>query len=170
MSLYKREDFIGPQGKTLGGSLFLEMSYSDKSRVLFTMKDHDHDGYRSFPQLYLEYTEEDPTEWTLATEVFTSWVIWENITKMYGIKDVVAEMRKQNAIRMKSKAIKAIAKEANLVDGKNVFLASKYLLDKNLADPNLKKRLSKAEKTQEQQAAMKLVEDDAEILNLKVVK
>ncbi|MBL4795779.1 MAG: hypothetical protein JKY50_00035 [Oleispira sp.] len=170
MSLYKREDFIGISGKTLGTSLFLEFSYMDTERVLFTCKDIDHKGYRSFPQLYLSYTEDDPTEWTLATEVFTSWVIWEKISKMHQIRDVVAELRKQNAIRMKSKAIKQIVAEAKDETGKNAFMASKYLLDKNLADPSLKKKQTQAEKTRESSAALKLIEKDAEILKLKVVK
>lgn len=167
---YKREDFIGDNGKILSKSLFYELSFNDSDRTLFTLKDTEVNGFVSFPKLYLQYTEDDPTEWTLATEVFTSWAIWETISKTAGLKPYVEELRKQNAIRQKSKAIKSIIKES--VDGKNSFAASKLLLEKDLTDRKMK-RLTKAQKAQsdaELEEAKKIVEQDAEIIKLRSVK
>ena len=178
---FSREDFIADNGKVLGRGLFYELSYMDLTHVLFTVKDTDHKGFTSFPNLYMSYTEDDPTEWTLANEVFTSWAIWENISKQKLLQPLVEELRKQNAIRLKSKAIKKIAATALDDTDKNSYMASKYLIEKDLINPteaskrapakgSVRAKGKEAEDKQELSAALKLVEKDAALLNLKVVK
>ena len=170
MSLFKREDFLNDQGVIIGKGLFLELSYSKQDRVLFTMKEVDHRGFASFPRLYLELTENDPTEWTLANEVFGSWAIWEKVSSMSAIKPYVEELRKQAAIRTKSKALKAVISKANDPDSKDNYAASKYLIDKNLTQGKTTKRQTKKAKEDELKAAEAMVQNDADLVKLKVVK
>jgi len=170
MSLFKREDFLNESGTILGKGLFLELSYSKQDRVLFTMKEVDHRGFVSFPRLYMELTEADPTEWTMAEEVFTSWTIWEKISNMSMIKPYVEELRKQAAIRTKSKALKAVILKANDPDNKDNYAASKYLIDKNLTQGNTKKKRTAKAKEEELKAAEAMVQSDADLVKLKVVK
>ena len=120
--------------------------------------------------MYMAYCRDDPTEWTLAEEVFGSWSIWERISTMQAIKGFVSDLRKANGIRMKSIAIKKIVQEASLTDGRNTFQAAKYLIDKNLAEPSLKITQGKKAKSKENIAALKLIQKDAERLQLKVFK
>lgn len=155
--------------KTIGSGLFIELSYDDKTHVIWTLKEFDHEqGYPSFHQLYMSYCEDDPTEYTLATEVFGSWPAWEVISNQKAVKAYIDEYRKEVIVRIKSNAIKAIALEAK--SGKASYQANKLLLDKGWLDAEATKTAKAriAKRKQEETKALSLLAEDAERLGLVV--
>ena len=78
----KSKLFPSAQMKSEGGiwltrALFYETAVRDEKKyVLFTLKEENHEGYQSFPNIYFAMTENDPTEYEFAMTVLGSWEHW----------------------------------------------------------------------------------------------
>ncbi len=124
---YASSGFRALNNKRLLKGLFYEMVDSDKSTCLYTLKQEDHLGFPSLRRLYLEM--EDPTEYNFAKTYLESWDHWEMLLECAWFKPHVALWRKELEVKMKAEALARIKVEATN-GGKNVFMASKYLLER----------------------------------------
>jgi hypothetical protein len=107
--------------------IFYEMTLSDKSSVVYTLKDQDHEGYPSLYRLYMETN--DPTEWRFAQEHLDGWEHWEMLCETTWFKPYAQRWRKELELRMKSQALARIMSESKTAS-KESFQANKYLLEK----------------------------------------
>ena len=128
------------------------MSLEDKTSGLPCLRD-----------LYMELTLDDPTEYTFAIEVFNTWDFWENLSTSSVIQPIVDKWRKENMIRQKMIAVRALKQEA--ANGKSKATAAKWLFDNGFTaakpkDEDKKKIVSTIDKK---------TEDDMKRLGLKVV-
>lgn len=108
-------------------ALFFEETGADKSTVVYTLKDVDHEGFPSLYRLYMEL--DDPTEWEVANQLMDGWEHWENLCTCTWFKPIVERWRKEVELRMKSKALHRIRSEAKTAS-KEAFAANKYILEK----------------------------------------
>jgi hypothetical protein len=107
-------------------SLFLEQSYTDRSSVLYTLKDHDHEGYKSLYRLYLACN--DPTEISFANTYFDGWEHWTRICELDWFKPYVTRWRNELELQIRSKALANILYVAKDEKHKSSYEANKFLL------------------------------------------
>ena len=115
-------------------ALFYETSYTDTSCILYTLKDQNWettDGrpLKSFYLLFMEYCENDPSEFTFAKECLDGWDHWLMIRDAVWFKPYYAKWKEELFIRVKSKALVNIIKESRTFS-KNSFSINRYLLEK----------------------------------------
>jgi hypothetical protein len=172
---------FGPdKTKTIKGvvrtkSLFYELSYTDTTHVIFTTKEEDIEvkgkTYLSLHKLYRSLVSHDPTEYSFATAVFGSWPVWEVIREAPQLKVHVAKWRREAEVKVKSEAILAIAEEMKS-NGRSSFSAAKLLLDRGWIEKDTaskaKKKLREKEEEDLDREAIKLLDEDANRLGLKV--
>lgn len=108
-------------------SMFYELCGADKTYVVYTLKDQDHEGYPSLYRLYMECN--DPTEWKFATTYLDGWEHWEILSNTAYFKPYVDRWRTELELRMKSQALAKIMSESK-TSGRDSFAANKYLLEK----------------------------------------
>src|SRR5690606_24615232 len=102
--------FKNEKGLYLTRSLFYEMTLSDKSLVLYTLKSQDHEGYPSLYQLYMACN--DPTEYTFAVSHLDSWSHWEALCECAWFKPYIASWRRELEIRLRSDSLRKIREMA----------------------------------------------------------
>lgn len=107
-------------------SLFLEMSYTDKSSVLYTLKDVDHEGYKSLYRLYMEMG--DVSELNFARTYFDGWEHWTRICELDWFKPYVTRWREELELQVKAQALKNIQNVAKDVKHRSSYEANKFLL------------------------------------------
>lgn len=107
--------------------LFYEQADTDRSLVLYTLKNEDHMGYPSLRRLYLE--ENDPTEYRVATKYFAGWPHWKKLLDVSWFMDYISEYREELQIRMASEALVKIREKANSGD----YRANQYILEEGYA-------------------------------------
>lgn len=107
-------------------SLFLEESYDDRSTVLYTLKDVDHDGYPSLYRKYLEMG--DLTEITFARTYFDGWEHWQMICDSSWFKPFIARWRKELELSVRAQALLEVQAVARTPEHKSSYEANKYLL------------------------------------------
>lgn len=117
--------FRNKMNRLLTKELFYELTLADKTNVVYTLKDWDHEGYPSLYRLYLE--EEDLTEYSFATKHLDSFSHWESIANADWFKDHVLRWRKELELRVKSKALRRVI-EASETPGRDSLAASKFIL------------------------------------------
>lgn len=105
--------------------LFYETTLSDKTGVVYTLKDRPHEGYPSLYQLYMEY--DDPTEYNFAVNCLDSWEHWEMLTACSWFKKYVTRWRRELEVRARARALNAI-KEVATSDSKEAYQANKFLV------------------------------------------
>jgi len=108
-------------------SLFYETTGADKSSVVYTLKDVDHEGFPSLYRLYMETM--DPTEWNFANKYLESWTHWERLKECSWFKPIHERWIRELDLKIKSKALFRIMHEAT-TNSKESFQANKYLLEK----------------------------------------
>jgi hypothetical protein len=106
--------------------LFFETTLSDKSTVLYTLKDQEHEGYPSLYQFYMDL--DDLTEYEFANKYLDGWEHWTMLTNCNWFRPYVERWRKELELRTKAKALRALQKEAKGL-GKNAYSANKILLE-----------------------------------------
>lgn len=150
--------------------LFFEQTGADKSTVVYTLKDSDHEGYPSLYRFYMEVN--DPTEWKFAQEYLDGWEHWEMLTSCTWFKPYIARWRKELELRMKSEALARIMRESKTTS-KESFSANRYLLEKGWepkeGPSHRRGRPSKddiAKAATELASADKRLSDDLERLNI----
>ncbi len=130
--MHKDSKFRDEYGRLLYSKLFYERTVpATRGKVLYTLKDQDHEGFLSLYQRYLESN--DPTEYAFATEYFESYEHWLTLTGQAWFKPFLERFRRDLETRIRSKALKAIIVESKS-GSKNAFMANKYLLEKGWKD------------------------------------
>ena len=175
MPLFTMSQLKGPNGKCRTKSLFYELSYYDTTDVIFTTKEQDitvkGKAYVSLQQLFINMVPNDPTEYEFAMSVFGSWEVWKTISESPQLKPFVTNWRNEVVVKVKSKAIQAIAEEMKS-NGRSSFSAAKLLLDKGWLDNDTasqaKRKLQAKEQQEQDKQALSLLENDAQRLGLKV--
>ena len=135
-------------------ALFYEVARDeDKQYVLYTLKPYDIElngkVIVSISKKYIELN--DPTEYTLATNYFDSWVHWKKIRECNWFKPIYDEMKEELEVKIRSDAL--VKLRNSMKDPKNTVQVGKYLLDKGWVDktdmrgrPNKDKIKHEAEK------------------------
>jgi len=175
MPLFTMSQLKGPNGKCRTKSLFYELSYYDTTDVIFTTKEQDitvkGKAYVSLQQLFINMVPNDPTEYEFAMSVFGSWEVWKTISEAPQLRPFVTNWRNEVVVKVKSKAIQAIAEEMRS-NGRSSFSAAKLLLDKGWLDNDTasqaKRKLQAKEQQEQDKQALSLLENDAQRLGLKV--
>lgn len=106
-------------------SLFLDRYTNYRLEVpvdpVYTLRRKDYTKYQtikdgtprvipSFPRLYLEL--EDPTEYEVAIQLFGGWDHWQLLLKCSWFMEVLEPLREELEVRLRSKAVRAVVKEA----------------------------------------------------------
>lgn len=138
--------------------LFYETS-QDKSTVVYTLKEHDHEGYPSLYRLYMATN--DPTEYAFAIAYLDSWDHWERITSATWFKPYIERWRRELQLRYRSEALARIH-IASKSDDKNAFAANKFLLEGKWDGKEGATR-GRPSKEQIAQTALQMVEDDKRV-------
>lgn len=118
--------FRTEQGVHYTKGLFYEMTLADKSTVLYTLKDQDHEGFESLFRLYME--KGDLTEWEFANEYLGGWNHWQQLCATNWFKPYVERWRHELELKIRAAALKRIQSEAKS-NSKNSFTANKFLVD-----------------------------------------
>lgn len=160
----KSKLFPTAQMKSDGGiwltrALFLETSVSNPHNILFTLKEENHEGYQSFPNIYFALTENDPTEYEFAMTVFGSWEHWNVVADSSMLKPVMVKLREEKNVRQKAKAVKFMLDEVS-TKGKSSFAAAKLLLGKPWEDRLTPVTPADAKKAVVARRKAKVAEDD----------
>lgn len=129
LEVYANHKFRDTNGRRLYKKLFFETTGGgeDKAKVLYTLKDQDHEGFPSLYRLYM--SEADPTEYIFATKYFDSYDHWKSLSSREWIKEIVARWREELDVKIRADALKRIISESKSAS-KNSFVANKYLLEK----------------------------------------
>lgn len=135
-------------------ALFLEESYDDRSTVLYTLKDVDHDGYPSLYRKYLEMG--DLTEITFARTYFDGWEHWQMICESSWFKPFISRWRRELELTMRAKALAAVLEVANTPDHKSSYEANKWLLGGYWKDPDTKNKQGRPSKEEIKRQANEL--------------
>lgn len=121
-------EFRSTNRKRLLRGLFYEQTSSDKSTVMYTLKDEDHLGYPSLGRLYLEA--HDPSEYTFAKTYLESWDHWVALTEATWFKPYLFRWRKELEMKIKAEALSLIVKESRNTNSKAQFAAARFLLER----------------------------------------
>jgi hypothetical protein len=132
-----------PTGQRKLRGLFFETTGADKTSVVYTLKDRDHEGYPSLYRLYMEA--DDPTEYSFAVSHLDGWDHWEILCQCTWFKPYVARWRRELEIRFRSRSLKAIQGLASSPDSKDYHQANKFLVSAGWQDSRKAGRPSKAE-------------------------
>lgn len=150
--------------------LFWELVGADKTGVLYTLKDQDHEGYPSLYRLYMET--DDPTEWDFAQKYMDGWEHWEMVSGSSWFQEHITRWRKELDLRMRSRALARIKAESK-TGSKEALAASRYLLEKGWIpkDERTRGRPSKDEikrRAEEEFKQLTKIDDDLERIRGKV--
>lgn len=113
-------------GRYLKG-LFFETTLADKSSVVYSLKDWDHEGFPSLYRLYMEM--EDLTEYEFSNTYLDGWEHWEMLTSAEWFKPYAERWRKELSLKIKARALRGLRAEAES-SSKNAFAANKFLVDR----------------------------------------
>lgn len=149
--------FRNSKNQLLLRSIFYETIGADKSSVIYTLKDWDHEGYPSLYRLYMEL--EDVLEYEFANLYLDSWTHWETLCNCTWFKKTVTRWRKELELKLRSKALRQLRTDAADEESKTMNSSNRYLLERGWVDKPTKGRPSKEdvkkaakEKAEESQA------------------
>lgn len=102
-------------GNYITQSLFLELSYTDTSLCLYTLKENDweYNGkvYPSIKRLYLEIA--DPTEYQFAKVCFEGWNHWKRMfEKTNLLKPYIEDWRAELEVKLRSDGVRGMLDSA----------------------------------------------------------
>jgi len=118
--------FRNEQGVYFTKGLFFEQTLGDKSSVVYTLKDQDHEGFPSLYRLYMEA--EDLTEWDFADEYLGGWGHWKQLCNCAWFKPYIERWREELELKIRGAALRRIKREAKS-DSRNAYTANKFLVD-----------------------------------------
>ena len=117
-----------PQGLRYTRGLFFETTLQDKSSVVYTLKDEDHEGYPSLYRLYMDMA--DTTEFEFSNKYLDGHDHWKKLSETTWFKPYVERWREE--LRLKLEAIYRARLEQMAADGgKEALAATKTLLEIN---------------------------------------
>jgi hypothetical protein len=141
-------------------ALFYEAPGLDKSCVIFTLKDVDHqttDG-RPLKSLYKAYmAEADPTEYYFATRHLDGLEHWENLCGSTFFKPFAERWRRELETKIKSDCINEIQKISQDAEHKSQFAALTFLVNSGWKD-KAQNRKGRPSKVQIKEAAREIAE------------
>lgn len=114
-------------GRPLTLGLFFETTGGDKTGVVYTLKDIDHEGYPSLYRLYMEAG--DPTEYEFATQHLEGWRHWQMLSNAAWFAEHVDRWRWELELKLRAEAVKRIIEESRNKESKSKFQANKFLVD-----------------------------------------
>lgn len=120
-----KKEFYSTSGRALTRGLFWETS-TDKDTVIYTLKDHPHEGFPSLYELYMDT--EDPTEFTFAHEHMAGWSHWQMLVNSTWFKEFVDRWRWELELKIKANALKRLIAEST-AGGKNSYATNKFLIE-----------------------------------------
>jgi hypothetical protein len=126
VSPIEKSRFKNPSGAFYTRGLFFEETLSDKSSVVYTLKDEDHLGYPSLHRLFIESA--DPTEYAFAQAHLYSWSHWVLLRECTWLQPYLSAWRQELEVKLRAEAlvkIRQIAADATPTG----FQANKYLLE-----------------------------------------
>lgn len=141
-------------------AIFYEETDADKSTVVYTLKDEDHEGFPSLYRLYMEM--EDLLEYEFANTYLLNWSHWEMLTQCSWFNPYVSRWRKELELKIRSKALRKLREDATSTS-KTANSSNRYLLERGWTDKATKGRPSKEEvrrAAKEQADAQKTLESD----------
>lgn len=136
--------------------LFFETTMSDKTGVVYTLKDRDHAGYPSLYRLYMET--DDPTEYTFAVNNLDGWDHWETLLECNWFKPYINRWRRELEIRTKARALLKI-KAVSESNGKEAYQAHKFLVSGGWKDDTRRKGAGRPSKDEVKNAARQMAEE-----------
>jgi hypothetical protein len=111
------------------GAAFVEYSYGCSIKPVFTIAEEDHDGYLSFPKLFLAHYK-DPTEMSFVNDVFNGDLkYWNQFKSANNVEKLYKELREKADLMLQSEAMNKIVSIAFDDNNKNNLAALKYLVD-----------------------------------------
>lgn len=117
--------YTNQRGRHLTLGLFFETTLADKTGVIYTLKDQDHEGYPSLYRLYMECA--DPTEFEFAITHLDGWSHWQMLSNANWFKPHIERWRWELELKIKSQALRRIQEEAK--EGKSSYHANKFLVE-----------------------------------------
>jgi len=164
--------FKDSRNKWFTSGLFFEFR-NDGCEPMFTIKSHDHKGYKSLKKIYLSYPHVPGYEYEFAETILGGWDHWLKMQASPKLKPIIDSWKEELETKHKCRSIAAIVGMANDEEDKNRMQAAKYLAEKGYSEKATKGRPSKLEK----QAALKAemdrnneYDEDLQRLGLKAVK
>lgn len=126
-------------GKLYTKALFFEEAIdSERAAVLYTLKDYDHQGFRSLYRLYMETA--DLTEYKFALAYLDGWEHWQQLCACSWFKPFVTRWRQELEIKYRSEALANIIEVARTPKHASSFQANRFLLDSGWKPPEKNKR------------------------------
>lgn len=141
--------------------LFFEETLADKSGVVYTLKDKDHEGFPSMYRLYMETG--DPTEWKFANSYLDGWEHWERLNQCNWFKPYVERWRRELHLRIASESLVRIMAESK-TNSRESFTANKYLLERGW-EPKDSKKSGRPSKDAIKAEATRLATSESQINN-----
>lgn len=169
MALIPEVKLRSDTNRRVSRSLFNDVIYDERYNF-FTLKRWDlkpvkglPDGLVSFPQTYLKYCREDPTEYTFATEVFGDWEHWQLVAKVKELKDPIEALRKEVIVAIRAEGFKSVMSEVK-TSGRSAFTAAKWLAEKGWVTPETSAEAKTKRKGKEELEAV--AEEEAQAFKL----
>lgn len=134
--------------------LFFETTLADKSSVVYTLKDRDHEGYPSLYRLYMET--DDPTEYLFATEFLDGWDHWETLCQCTWFKPYIERWRREIEIKHRALALKNIKGLAANPDSKEYHQANKFLVNAGWVEEKKRRTAGRPSKDEVSKAAREM--------------
>lgn len=161
-----KSKFRSGNQRIIRGLFFEETLTSDKSTVLYTLKDRDHMGFPSLYRLYMALS--DPLEHEFAETYFECWEHWEQLCECEWFKPLISRWRKELDLVIRSTALKMIREEAESGTA-NSYQANKLLLQggwkgKEPLDEETGRKRGRPSKAEILKAADELARDSTQIL------
>lgn len=141
-------------------AIFYEETGADKSTVVYTLKDEDHEGFPSLYRLWMEM--EDLLEYEFANEYLGNWSHWETIKECSWFKPYYTRWKKELELKIRSKALHKLRTDA-AGETKTSNSSNRYLLERGWEDKATKGRPSKADikkAAKEQAQSIQVLESD----------
>lgn len=129
MTIDRSKIFRHPNGgaRYLKG-LFWETTPSDKSSVLYTLKDSDHQGYPSLYRLYMEI--EDQTEYEFASAYLDGYEHWQMLCKCNWFKPYIQRWRNELELKLRARYLAKLMADAEDPTSKTQLISAKYIIEK----------------------------------------
>ncbi len=108
-------------------SLFAEVG-KNPDLAVFYLTLEPKEGLVSFKDVYIDLTKGDPTEYTLATEVFHGWKHWKRIKGNQLFNVYLADIVEERDKLIESDLVESVMEEAK--HGKSRLPAIKYILER----------------------------------------
>lgn len=155
-----KEHFYNQSGRALTKALFLETSL-DRAQVMYTLRDHPHEGYPSLYEAYMKL--EDPTEFEFAQKHLAGWAHWQMLANSAFFKEYIQRWRWELDLQIKAKALRRLTEESK--KGRNVFAINRFLIQSGwLSEREPKNTVGRPTMDRIKAEAAKLMELDQEIL------